>query len=120
MDKYIKEYILDYWDKRYPIIDGVAQINENMPITRRIEYLFGVKIKAAGKLWEHWLDTRLSEDSHPIHFIHLNETYYFWTPKHLRHDDIVTYHREDGPAVIYSDGSEEWWVKGEYIPKFGL
>lgn len=24
-----------------------------------------------------------------------------------------TYHREDGPAVLWNDGSEEWWQHGE-------
>ena len=23
-------------------------------------------------------------------------------------------HREDGPAVIYPDGSQEWWINGKY------
>lgn len=25
------------------------------------------------------------------------------------------YHREDGPAIIHSDGSQEWWIDGEQI-----
>ena len=25
-----------------------------------------------------------------------------------------TFHREDGPAVIYSDGSKEYWLNGKY------
>jgi hypothetical protein len=24
------------------------------------------------------------------------------------------YHREDGPAVEWTDGSKEWWINGEY------
>lgn len=24
-------------------------------------------------------------------------------------------HREDGPAVIYPDGSMEWWFEGEFV-----
>jgi hypothetical protein len=24
-------------------------------------------------------------------------------------------HREDGPAVIYADGHQEWWVSGKQI-----
>jgi len=37
-----------------------------------------------------------------------------------RHFCMGWCHREDGPAVIYPDGSREWWLKGwevgmEYI-----
>ena len=24
-------------------------------------------------------------------------------------------HRTDGPAIIYPDGSAEWWVDGEFV-----
>jgi hypothetical protein len=27
-----------------------------------------------------------------------------------------TYHREDGPAIEYLNGSKEWWVNGERLP----
>ena len=117
MDKYTRNYILNYWDKRYPIIDGVAQVDEEISIIDRIEKLFGIKGNAVGKLWEHWLDTRLSIESHPIHFIRTNDTFYFWSPKKIRDKDKILYHRDDGPAVIFSDGRVNYYIKGKYIPK---
>ena len=26
------------------------------------------------------------------------------------------YHREDGPALEYSNGDKEWWLNGQQIP----
>jgi hypothetical protein len=26
-------------------------------------------------------------------------------------------HREDGPAIIQADGTKEWWLNGEFIEK---
>lgn len=30
-------------------------------------------------------------------------------------DSINRYHRTDGPAVIWNDKAEEWWIHGNYI-----
>ena len=24
-------------------------------------------------------------------------------------------HREDGPALVYPDGTREWWIDGEFL-----
>ena len=37
----------------------------------------------------------------------LNNTYWY------KDTDMKVLHREDGPAVEYSDGTKEWWVNGK-------
>lgn len=38
------------------------------------------------------------------------DDHYYW----LNSD--IGYHREDGPAIIYPDGRQEWWIAGkQYI-----
>jgi hypothetical protein len=29
------------------------------------------------------------------------------------------YHREDGPAIEYSDGTKQWWINGKRHRKYG-
>jgi hypothetical protein len=32
---------------------------------------------------------------------------------HLREDGVAFFHREDGPAVIHVNGTQEWWQNGQ-------
>ena len=34
----------------------------------------------------------------------------------MRHPGVPGLHRLDGPAVVYSEGPNEWWIDGKYLP----
>ncbi len=95
----MKKYIYNYLDKRYPIVDNVCHINET--ISQRIEMMFGVDDAMA--IAKSWLADRIGPE---------------YILKDTRLDVYLYYkdgkcHREGAPAVIFPNGSEEWWVDGK-------
>ena len=100
----MKEYILKYLDKRYPIVDGIAQFKDNNPIRRMID-LFGLDggegdSDYGSELLVSWLASRVG-DTYGIHFLSNGEKKWFKDGK---------LHREDGPAIIKGSGEKRWYL----------
>lgn len=38
----------------------------------------------------------------------------YWCREMFPNSGLMEYHRIDGPAVEYADGSEEWWLNGKF------
>ena len=38
----------------------------------------------------------------------------FGNKRYYSDRDMTIIHREDGPAIEWSDGSKEWWLNGEF------
>ncbi len=94
----MKDYLYKYFDKRYPIVDGVAQLKDNNPI-QRVRYLFDVR---GDELFVSWLESRMG-DTYSIRF--LSDSQQKWFKK-------GELHREDGPAKVVSETHKEWWLDG--------
>ena len=95
----MKDYIFNYLDKRYPIIDNIVYFKDDEP-EERVSDLFGVD---GYLILREWMKNRVGE------------TYAFQYPNGVRiwfRNGIV--HRDKSPAKIFPNGTHEWWVHGCY------
>ena len=96
----MKEIVFKYLDRRYSIIDGVITILDDDPI-KTMSKILDINQDLADELYTTWFNTR------------------FGCEYCINIDDVITcfkdgkYHRLDGPAVIYPDGTEEWCQNGD-------
>ena len=96
-------YIYLQLSKRYKVSDGVVLLHSHVFSWMTIAFDFKDQYEAS-KIFYQWCQLVIGEKYKLV-----------WYDGEIHYYNKTKLHREGGPAVIYSDGSKEWFNHGDKV-----